>query len=378
MFGDASKLTVVLGSSGRRSLLGTGFGSVAALIASCGSEAPAPAQATKAPAPASTAAPAAPTTSAPTAAPTAKPTVPLSLRLSWIKNTEFAGVFAAMEKGFYKDEGIELTVNPSAQNLPEIQAVAGKTDTIGLSGGASLMLARAQGIPVKAFGAVFQKGPGCFLWQKKSGINGIADFKGKKIGHQQTARASTEAMLTINNLKVEDVTLIPVGFDVQPLLTGQVDVLTGLVTNQVISLEGAGESIGYVPYSDLGFGFYWNTPFALDETISQKKDLLIAWTRATARGWDYAIRNPDETAKVVVDKYGEGLKLDNQLLELKRETPLIQTDFTKQKGLLWMDRAVWQSGHDILLNRTKQLEKALNLDDVMTLDILDKVGKIGA
>ena len=161
-------------------------------------------------------------------------------------------------------------------------------------------------------------------------------------------------------------------------MTGQVDVLTGLVTNQVISLEGAGESIGYVPYSDLGFGFYWNTPFALDETISQKKDLLIAWTRATARGWDYAIRNPDETAKVVVDKYGEGLKLDNQLLELKRETPLIQTDFTKQKGLLWMDRAVWQSGHDILLNRTKQLEKALNLDDVMTLDILDKVGKIGA
>ncbi|NBX46496.1 MAG: hypothetical protein EBT22_04650 [Chloroflexi bacterium] len=168
----------------------------------------------------------------------------------------------------------------------------------------------------------------------------------------------------------------------RPLLTGQVDVITGLVTNQVISLEGAGESIGYVPYSDLGFGFYWNTPFALDETISQKKDLLIAWTRATARGWDYAIRNPDETAKVVVDKYGEGLKLDNQLLELKRETPLIQTDFTKQKGLLWMDRAVWQSGHDILLNRTKQLEKALNqalnLDDVMTLDILDKVGKIGA
>ncbi|NCV23565.1 MAG: hypothetical protein EBV45_16725, partial [Chloroflexi bacterium] len=176
MFGDASKLTVVLGSSGRRSLLGTGFGSLAALLASCGSEAP--------------------TTSAPTAAPTAKPTVPLSLRLSWIKNTEFAGVFAAMEKGFYKDEGIELTVNPSAQNLPEIQAVAGKSDTIGLSGGASLMLARAQGIPVKAFGAVFQKGPGCFLWQKKSGINGIADFKGKKIGHQQTARASTEAMLT--------------------------------------------------------------------------------------------------------------------------------------------------------------------------------------
>ena len=381
MFGDASKLSVSLPLRSRRAALGGGAASLAAIVAACGGDAPAAAptaaaaKATTAPAATPTTAPAAPTVAPTAAAP--KAAIDASLRLSWIKNTEFAGVFAALEKGYYKDEGIALTVNASAQNLPEVQAVAGKTDTIGLSGGASLFLARAQGVPVKAFGATFQKGPGCFLWKDGSGIKGIADFKGKKIGHQQTARASTEAMLTINNLKVEDVTLIPVGFDVQPLLTGQVDVLTGLVTNQVLALEGAGEKIGYAPYADLGFGFYWNTPFALEETLASKKDLLVAWLRATARGWEYALKNADEVAKFVVDKYGEGLKLDNQLLELKRETPLIQTDFTKQKGLMWMDRAVWQSGHDILLNRTKQLEKAVPVDDVMTLDILEKVGKIG-
>lgn len=381
MFGDASKLSVSLPLRSRRAALGGGAASLAAIVAACGGDAPAAAP-TAAAAKATTAPAAAPTTAppAPTVAPTAaapKAAIDASLRLSWIKNTEFAGVFAALEKGYYKDEGIALTVNASAQNLPEVQAVAGKTDTIGLSGGASLFLARAQGVPVKAFGATFQKGPGCFLWKDGSGIKGIADFKGKKIGHQQTARASTEAMLTINNLKVEDVTLVPVGFDVQPLLTGQVDILTGLVTNQVISLEGAGEKIGYAPYADLGFAFYWNTPFALEETLSSKKELLVAWLRATARGWDYALKNAEEVAKFVVEKYGDGLKLDNQLLELKRETPLIQTDFTKQKGLLWMDRAVWQSGHDILLSRTKQLEKPVPVDDVMTLDILEKVGKIG-
>ena len=381
MFGDASKLSVVMTPRSRRAALVGGGTSVAAWLAACGGDAPAGApsaapKATSAPAAAQpTAAPPAPTVAPTTTAP--KVATDVSLRLSWIKNTEFAGVFAAMEKGFYRDEGINLTVNPSAQNLPEVQAVAGKSDTIGLSGGASLFLARAQGVPVKAFGATFQKGPGCFLWKEASGIKGIADFQGKKIGHQQTARASTEAMLTINNLKVDDVTLIPVGFDVQPLLTGQVDILTGLVTNQVLALEGAGEKIGFAPYADLGFAFYWNTPFALEETLSSKKDLLAAWLRATARGWDYALKNADEVAKFVVDKYGEGLKLDNQLLELKRETPLIQTDFTKQKGLLWMDRTVWQSGHDILLNRTKQLEKSVPVDDVMTLDILEKVGKIG-
>ena len=75
------------------------------------------------------------------------------------------------------------------------------------------MLARAQGIPVTAFGALFQKGPGAFVWLESSGIKGIKDFKGKKIGHQQTARASTEAMLTLNGLSVDDVSMVPIGFD---------------------------------------------------------------------------------------------------------------------------------------------------------------------
>ena len=361
MFGDASKLTLALPRARRRTFGRAGLGSVASLaLAACGESA--------SPTSSSTAAP---------SAPTPRPTESFSLRLSWIKNTEFAGFFVAQEKGYYRDEAINLTINGSAQNLTEVQAVSGKTDLVGLSGGASLMLARAQGIPVKAFGALFQKGPGAFVWLESSGITGVKDFKGKKIGHQQTARASTEAMLSLNGLSVEDVSMIPIGFDVAPLLTGQVDVLTGLVTNQVVILEQQGHKVGFAPYSDLGFGFYWNTPFVLDETFNTKKELLAAWLRASARGWDYALKNPDEVAKLVVDKYGEGLDLVNQTIELKRETPLISTDFTKQRGLFWMDRAVWQTGHDLLLNRTKQLEKPLNVDDVMSLDILTRIGKVG-
>lgn len=372
MFGDASKATLLLPRLRRRTF-GAGLAGVTgAALAGCGGE-----NANTAPA-APTSVVARPTTVA--AAPTATTVVveKASLRLSWIKNTEFAGFFVAQEKGYYKQEGIDLTINGAAQNLPEIQAVAGETDLIGLSGGASLMLARAQGIPIKAFGALFQKGPGCFCWLEKSGIKSIQDFKGKKLGHQQTARASTEAMLTLNKIKVEDVTLIPIGFGIEPLLTGQVDILTGLVTNQVVLLEQQGEKVGYAPYSDLGFGFYWNTPFALDKTIQNKRDVLVRWMRASALGWDYAMKNPDEVAKLVVDKYGEGLDLVNQTIELKRETPLIRTDFSTEKGLFWMDPLVWRKGHDLLLNETKQLEKPLNLGDVYTLDVLNRVGKVPA
>ncbi len=364
MFGEASRLTLQLPRARRRGVLSAGLAAGAALgLAACGGSTPA-------------AAPASATTPASSAA--ARPLEPASLRLSWIKNTEFAGFFVALDKGYYKDEGIDLTINPSAQNLSEVQAVATKADTIGLSGGQTLLLARAQGVPVKAFGALFQKGPGCFLWLERSGIKDIRDFKGKKIGIQQTARNSTEAMLTMNHLSVDDVTLVTVGFDLAPLLTGQVDVLTGLVTNQVIALEQQGEKVGYQPYSDLGFTFYWNTPFVLDDTLRTKTSLLTGWLRASARGWDYALKNPDEVARLVVEKYGEGLDLTNQTLELKRETPLIRTEFSQQKGLFWMDPAVWQKGVEILVSQTKQLEKPVSIDEVQTLEILSRVGKIPA
>ena len=358
MFGDASKITLALPLN-RRTAGAVGLSGLAAFgLAACGGAGTTSGGATG-------------------SGSAAKTMQAASVRLSWIKNVEFAGFFQAQERGFYKDEGIELTINGTAQNLPEVQAIASKADVIGLSGSTSLLKARAQGIPVKAFGALFQKGPGCFIWLEKSGIKGIRDFKGKRLGGLNSSRPSIEATLGMQNLKAEDVTFVPVGFEVTPLLTGQVDILAGIVTNQVVLLEQQGEKVGFVPYNDLGFVSYWNTPFALEDTFKSRQDLLVAWLRASARGWDYAIKNPDATAKLVVEKYGEGLDLKNQTIEMQREIPFISTEFTKQKGLFWMDRPTWQQAHDALLIQTKEIEKPVSLDDVMTLDVLQKAGKIG-
>lgn len=351
MFGDASRIELALPLARRRTMLSSAAALAALGLAGCGSAQSAPGGAAKEP-------------------------QSLSLRLSWIKNVEFAGFFVAQERGFYKDEGINLTINGTAQNLPEIQAVATRADVIGLSGSTSLLKARAQGIPVKAFGALFQKGPGCYIWLEKSGIKSIKDFKGKKVGGLQSARPSTNLILSLHGLKPEDITFVPIGFEVTPLLTGQVDVLAGIVTNQVVVLEQQGEKIGFQAYNDLGFVSYWNTPFALEETLKNRKDLLAAWLRASARGWSEAIKAPDATARLVVEKYGEGLDLKNQTIEMQREIPFIQTDFTKQKGLFWMERATWQKAHDTLRQIPGELEQAVPLDDVMTLDVLEKAGKI--
>lgn len=352
MFGHASRVTLALPPLRRRGALSGGVAALAAAgLAACG-------------APGAT--PAGP----------GKEVQALSLRLSWIKNVEFAGFFVAQERGFYKDEGIDLTINGTAQNLPEIQAIATRADVIGLSGSTSLLKARAQGIPVKAFGALFQKGPGCYIWLERSGIKGVKDFKGKRIGGLQSARPSTNFILSLHGLKPEDVTFIPIGFDVTPLLTGQVDILAGIVTNQVVVLEQQGEKIGYQAFNDLGFVSYWNTPFVLEETMRSRKDILTAWLRASARGWSEAIKAPDATARLVVEKYGDGLDLKHQTIEMHREIPFIHTDFTRQRGLFWMERATWQKAHDSLRQIPGELETAVNLDDVMTLEILEKAGKV--
>jgi ABC-type nitrate/sulfonate/bicarbonate transport system substrate-binding protein len=95
-----------------------------------------------------------------------------------------------------------------------------KANSIGLSGRASLFLARAHGAPVRALSASFQNGFGSFLWREAGCFGSIANFNGKKASFRQTARARTEAMLTIYTLRVELVSLVASGFGVLPLLPG--------------------------------------------------------------------------------------------------------------------------------------------------------------
>jgi len=108
--------------------------------------------------------------------------VDASLRLKWLTQAQFAGFYVALEKGYYKDEGINVAINPGGPNLLTENLVATGADTFGLSGGSdSVFAARDKGLPVVCIGVAHQQTPFVFVSHKDGAVQSVADFKGKKI-----------------------------------------------------------------------------------------------------------------------------------------------------------------------------------------------------
>src|SRR5205823_5644565 len=169
-------------------LLTFGTGLLAACAPAAQPSPPAAKPAEKPAAPAAAPAPTAPTQTAP-----AK-TEEISMRLGWLANSQYAGDFSALEKGFYKERGINLRIDPGGPNIDPVSLTATGSNTIGnVSSIAAMFLARSQGLPVKAFATGLQRHPFAFISTKDKNIRSPEDFIGKKTGMQATARALVDA-----------------------------------------------------------------------------------------------------------------------------------------------------------------------------------------
>ena len=153
----------------------------------------------------------------------------INMRLGWLANAQYAGDFVALEKGWFKERGVELKIEPGGPSIDPISLTAGGSSTLGnVASIAALILARSNGLPVKAFGTALQRHPFAFITLDKS-INSPKDFVGKKIGIQATARPLINAVIAKYQLPRDQVQVQVIGSDTLPLKTGQVDIITGWV-----------------------------------------------------------------------------------------------------------------------------------------------------
>jgi ABC-type nitrate/sulfonate/bicarbonate transport system substrate-binding protein len=199
--------------------------------------------------------------------------------------------------------------------------------------------ANAKGSDFVAFAATFQQSPGGLLSLAKNPVRKPADLVKKKVGGQEGARRSVEAVLKLAGLPV-DFTWVPVGFDPQPLIEGACDVYTCYVTNQPLVLAEKNIPHVAVTYNDLGFINYGNVFFAKRQVLKEKRDLIMRYLKGTIIGWEKNLKDPNRAAQLAVTKDGVdlGLSLPQQVAENKAQNVLVEGELTKQKGLFWMDR----------------------------------------
>ncbi len=295
--------------------------------------------------------------------------LPMEMQLGWIGGGNQLGEVAALQLGYFAEEGLDLKIIPGGPNNDGIASVASGRSAVGqVSSSPSLMLAVSQDLPIRCFAVSAQKHPYAFFSLGKNPVHTPADLKGKKIGIQATGVVLLRALLAKNAMDLKDVTVVTIGSDMTPIMTGQVDVVTGWLTNTT-ALKVLGPDRVALRLWDAGVHLYANPYYATPETIQAKGDALARFLRASARGWGFAHANRDRAIELLVKQYPNLVAAD------ERAAADVMLDYafdehTKAGGYGTMEAAVWQDQIDLYASLGQFTKRTPKLDEVMTLDVL--------
>ena len=275
--------------------------------------------------------------------------VKVTLRLPWIINSQFAGPYAALDQGFFSEEGLDVEIRPGGFDINSITMVASGEDTFGLHDMGSLLLARSEGVPLIAAATFFQKHPGAVMALATSGITTLQDFEGKTIGFQEGGPwMLTKAMLEANGVDPASMTQVTVGFDLSPLFTGDVDLFTVYATNEPLLAKAQGfDTTVFLPY-DYGIETSSEALFTTDDYLKANPTVACGMVRAIRRGWEWAVANPDKAVDIIMAAGGEGLNRDAEMGQFNAELSHLMTPDTDANGLGYMTEARWQTAEDVL------------------------------
>jgi NitT/TauT family transport system substrate-binding protein len=295
--------------------------------------------------------------------------VNLNLQLGWLVGGNQMGEVVAKRMGYYEQEGLNVTIQPGGPNVDGVAVVAsGRYEMGQVSSSPSVMLAVSQGLPIRCFAVDAQRHPYSYFSLSKKPVRTPADLVGKKVGIQPTAAVLLRALLAKNKIAEKDVNIIPIGADMTPLMTGQVDVVTGWLTNTT-ALNVLGKDRVEMTLWDAGVKLYALPYYANTKTLQTQPKVLEAFLRASARGWHYAQANRDQAVDLLLKEY-PNLKLEDERVALDTMLGYSFGDLTKSQGWGAMDPAVWQDQINLYQELGQFTAGAPKLNDVITMDVL--------
>jgi NitT/TauT family transport system substrate-binding protein len=296
--------------------------------------------------------------------------VKVNMQLGWIAGGNQIGEVAAKQLGYYATEGIDFAIQPGGPSIDGVAIVAsGRWEVGQVSSSPSNMLAVSQDLPIKVFATGLQQHPYTFFSLKKNPIRTPKDMIGKKIGIQSTGLVLLRALLAKNKIDEKSMTIIPIGSDMTPLLTGQVDTVTGWQTNTT-ALKPLGADRVDMRLWDTGVHLYALPYYATTDMIQRRPETLARFLRATARGWAYANKNRDAATDLLLKEYPNLNRADEREAIDSLMSYAYNTN-TFNNGWGAMDRTVWQDQIQQYADLGQFTKRVPKVDEVMTMDILN-------
>ncbi|HID50792.1 MAG TPA: myristoyl transferase [Anaerolineae bacterium] len=302
---------------------------------------------------------------------TAKPAemTAVNLPMGYIPDPQYAPFYVAVEKGYFAEEGIEVTFDYSFET-DGIALVGAGERPFAIVSGEQVVLARAQELPVVYVLQWFQKYPIAVISKEGAGIERPSDLIGREVGLPGFFGATYVGylgMLDANDISSEEVTAVDIGFtQVESLLADKAEVVVGYVNNEPVQLAAQGVPVNVLPVSDF-MDMVANGIITNEETIAENPELVQGFVRAVLRGLEDTLADPD-AAYEISKRYVEGLD-DGRKPVLTASLDLWQADTL---GLT--NAQSWQNTHDVLLRAGLLDAPVPDLDAAYTNRFVEETG----
>ena len=253
----------------------------------------------------------------------AQETADVTLQLKWVTQGQFAGYYAALEQGFYEDEGLNVTIKPGGPDIVPEQVVLGGQAEFGINWLDNTLATRDQGGKIVNIAQVFARSGMTEITWADSGLDSIEDLEGKKVGVWLGGNEhKLFAALTKNGIDPQkDAQIVAQPFDMNLFLNREVDAAAAMTYNELAQVletknPDTGElytldDLNVLKMSDLGTGALEDGIFVTEEWIADEanQDIAVRFLKASFKGWAYCRDNPDDCTQYVLDSgptLGEG------------------------------------------------------------------------
>jgi len=275
----------------------------------------------------------------------------VSLRLNWYLGGLHAPFYLGVDRGYYRDEGIDLTVNEGRGSAAAVQIVGAKSDTFGMSDAGSLMLGAAKGVPIRSVFTLLASSDFAIISLEETGIRKPKDLEGKTVA-ASPGDALTQlfpAVIEANGLTKDKIRLVFMDPPAKPaaVMEKKVEALLGGASDQYWLIKYKGFTPAMLKFADIGVDTVGMTIHAHLDTIKEKPDMVRRFVRATIRSWGAAQNDPAAAVKAAL-KVKPDLNAASTEDQLRTNLSELFSKNTQGKSIGYSASEDWEHTLDLL------------------------------
>src|SRR6267378_2132101 len=277
--------------------------------------------------------------------------------LNWVPGGDHAPYYYAKKLGWYQKEGIDLNLEPGKGSALATQKVGAGANPVGLADMAGALVAKGKGADSVAVFNVYANSPQGLYWLKSSGIKGIKDFPGKKIGNPAAdgARTMWPALAKANGIDPKSVT---------------VDVTTSFYNLHHVFKRELGDDMGFLAWRDVGLNPYGNSVIVNPEYLKKNQPLVAKFVKVTQRAFAECVKQPKPCVQSLIDANG-ALSFDNELVNWQLVEVLMSDRISQTVALGWHDDARMKADYELVRDYVG-VDKPFDVKTAYTNEFLDK------